>query len=488
MPEAWAGAGAAPYDNIIGSDPELVDPQGGDFRAVRAEGYGCRVFGPPVLRSVTEATPSGPPLARQGRRDVGGEITTDTLWDATEIRVVDDVTVRGGASLCIAAGSQVRFAGFHALRVLDGDLQAVGTSEQPIVFTSEQPELWHPDLGREGAWNGLAFFNVPAVRDSSRLRWCVIEYAKALPGEDWLVPAGPGGALVAGVGGAVRVAGGSPLLISHSVLRRNVAVRGGAIGIHHGARPLLVNNLLHDNRATHRASAIYISYADAVIAHSTITGNDVTAHSPAVETGAIDHVFSRPWHHGNIVWRNTTSYYWSLQIREPKAINTRYCDIEEWLGGEGCLSVEPELIGFVPAAGSPVVDAAVETGWLPARDLADAPRVLGDAPDMGAFEAGQVTAVLPIGARASLRSWPNPANPRATIALRRDGTGPVTLTVYDLRGRLVRHLGRDVSKDGEQHWIWDGRDHRGRLVAAGSYVVRATTSGGDATARLTVVR
>ncbi len=416
-------------------------------------------------------------------------IDHDTVWPAIEITVVDDVEVVAGASLTIASGTTVAFDGFHGLRVLDGDLQAIGTPDAPITFTSSEPGLWQPDLGRGGAWNGLAFVNVPAMRDSSRLRWCVIEHAKALPGDEWLVPDGPGGVLVDGTGGAVRVVGRSPLEVSHSILRRNLAQRGGAIAIHHGARPLLAGNLLHDNHATHRASAIWISYADAVVAHSTIIANEVTAESPAIETGSIDHVFARPWHVGNVVWGNATSYYWSLQIREPKAVNTRYCDIENWLGGQGCLSVDPLLETFVPGAGSPVIDAAIATPWLGTVDLAGGPRVLGPAPDMGAFEAVTATwspGELP-GVRR-LRAWPNPANPRVTLALAMTRSGRAELSVYDPAGRRVRTLMSGYLAAGEHRCSWDGCDRDGRPVAAGTYLVRATTPTGRTSTRLAVIR
>ena len=48
----WPGAGGAPYYNVIGLDPQLLDPEQGDFRlqpGSPALGYGCRVFPPPRI-------------------------------------------------------------------------------------------------------------------------------------------------------------------------------------------------------------------------------------------------------------------------------------------------------------------------------------------------------------------------------------------------------------------------------------------------------
>jgi len=414
-------------------------------------------------------------VARPGHRDVSGVISVDTVWDAADIAVTGDITVTAGASLSIAAGATVRFVGFHQLRVDDGDLQAVGTPTAPITFTSNEPQAWRPDLERVGAWNGLAFANVPAARDSSRLRWCVLEYAKALPGGPWIEPTvHHGGVLVDGIGGAVRMVGRSPLVISHSILRHNLAERGGAIGLHHGARPLLVNNLLHDNHATHRASGIYASYSEAVVMHNTFTGNDVEAFSNVIDTGCIDHVFAKPWYVGNILWGNTSSYYEDLQIREPKAHNTRFCDIEGWEGGEGCLMDDPQLEAFVPVADSPVVDAGLASAWLPARDLAGNPRLHGATVDMGAFEVVTMTGVeQPSATMRTVRAWPNPFNPRTSIGFDLPRAGTVRLTAYDQRGRRVATLLDEQRPAGSHQVTWEPRG-----LASGVYHLRLVDAGG----------
>jgi hypothetical protein len=431
-------------------------------------------------------------MARPGRLQVGGVIDQDTVWDTADIDMTADVVITAGASLTIAAGATVRADGYHQLLVEDGDLQANGTADLPIVLTSADPEAWRPDLDPTGAWHGLALVNVPAARDTSRLRWCVIEYAKALPGDPWHFPDAVGGALVDGLGGALRVVGRSPLSVSHCVLRHNLAERGGAIALHHGARPLLVNNLLHDNHATHRAGAVHISYADAVLVHNTLTANEVRSASAATETGCIDHAYARPWYVGNIIWGNLTTYCDELQIREPKAINVRYCDIEGWLGGEGCVTADPLLEQFVPAAGSPVVDAAsaaAASPWWPAVDLTGSPRLAGAAADMGAFEAPDLTAApMPMAAMIELQCWPNPANPALVIHYVLPHDDLVALRIHDPAGRVVRTLVSSRQAAGGHQARWDGRDDAGRAVASGVYLARLATSSASGSRRVTLIR
>jgi len=487
LPTAWAEAGAAPYNNVIGVDPGLRDPEGGDFTAERASDYGCRVFGRAVAAVETVEVAELVEI-RRDRLDVGGVVNVDTVWDAAVIQVTDDVTVEANATLRIAAGARVEFMGFHNLRVQDGSLQAVGTPTEPIVFTSSQPVLWNPDLTMQGAWNGLTFMNVPVRCDSSRVQWCVLECSKALPGENLRQSDRVGGTLVPGMGGAVRIVGASPVVVSHSILRRNLARFGGAVAVHYGAAPLLVNNLFTDNHATLGGAGVYASYSYPRLVHNTMVGNVTEAPSAFNHTGCVDHFHSKPLHVGSIIWGNPTSYYDNLQIKGAKAYYTRYCNVEDWVGGEGCLSVDPELDGFgpepmAPQPGSPMVDAGSvgEAGWwLSSYDLGGGTRVVGAEVDMGAYELSPVTGVdlLPAMAVIPLDCAPNPFNPRTEISWIQPRQGSVDLSIYDLRGRLVRRLVNGPVEAGRQVHGWDGKDRGGRAASSGMYCIRLRTGAG----------
>lgn len=506
----WAEAGAAPYDNISRLDPGLRDPQQGDFRADLATGYGCRVFASPgpvsSSRHAANAPPLAPPAAtvRAARHDAGGIIDKDTVWDAALVRVTADIEIIDGATLTVAPGVRVEFSGFWGLTVRDGSLQAVGAPQAPILWTSERPDLWQPDTQPQGAWNGLAFDNVPAARDSSRLRWCILEHAKALPARDDPAGdgrpaggpaaggAGRGGQLDAGCGGAVRVAGASPLVISHCILRRNFAERGGAVSVHYGASPLLVNNLWHDNHASLRGAALYASCSYPILVHNTLTANTTLA-GLYVHTGGVDHAHAKPLHVGGIVWGNPTDYYGGTQIRAAKAFYTRYCNVENWLGGEGCQTADPQLDAasvppFRPRPGSPVVDAgnaAAAMPWLPHVDLAGGPRLDGAAPDLGACEFVVVSAATPTADVAlRLTGAPNPFNPQVVLSWRQARAGEVRLTIHDARGRRVRTLASGGAPAGEVQLVWDGADARQRRLPAGVYLARLQTEAGAACLKL----
>lgn len=67
------------------------------------------------------------------------------------------------------------------------------------------------------------------------------------------------------------------------------------------------------------------------------------------------------------------------------------------------------------------------------------------------------------------QSIPNPTRHTALIRYSLDRPGPVKLRFYDAAGRLVREVPRGESAAGTHSYRWDGRDRKGRRVAAGTY-------------------
>ncbi len=74
------------------------------------------------------------------------------------------------------------------------------------------------------------------------------------------------------------------------------------------------------------------------------------------------------------------------------------------------------------------------------------------------------------GASAITSIRPNPFNPSTTIGFYLKVAGPVSLRVYDSRGKLVRTLVDGIQAAGQHDIQWDGRDQHGNHVAAGVYL------------------
>src|SRR5262249_28548527 len=66
---------------------------------------------------------------------------------------------------------------------------------------------------------------------------------------------------------------------------------------------------------------------------------------------------------------------------------------------------------------------------------------------------------------------PNPFTPSTSIRYEIAQSGPVTLSIYDLRGRKVRTLAKGQVEGGAHAVSWDGRDGAGRELPSGAYFV-----------------
>ena len=71
---------------------------------------------------------------------------------------------------------------------------------------------------------------------------------------------------------------------------------------------------------------------------------------------------------------------------------------------------------------------------------------------------------------------PNPFNPTTTVRYQIHRPGPVTLQVYDARGRRVAVLVDESLAPGHYAETWHGRDDNGYEVASGTYFIRMSTA------------
>jgi hypothetical protein len=78
---------------------------------------------------------------------------------------------------------------------------------------------------------------------------------------------------------------------------------------------------------------------------------------------------------------------------------------------------------------------------------------------------------------SSLRTYPNPFRAVTTLDYDAAGATSVSLSIYDVVGRLLRTVVDDELPAGDHTATWDGRDAQGHRVTGGTYFVRLEAGG-----------
>ncbi len=145
---------------------------------------------------------------------------------------------------------------------------------------------------------------------------------------------------------------------------------------------------------------------------------------------------------------------------------------------EPSIVMNPRLVGFSSTGGPPCIldeHPCVGDGVTP---LADAESNGGDA----------ALAQPPVIADALESARPNPFQESTEIHFSLAGSEDVSLTIYDVTGRLVRTLLHENRVAGAHMARWDGRTSQGELVPAGVYFMRLEAGSFSHTEKIVALR
>lgn len=87
---------------------------------------------------------------------------------------------------------------------------------------------------------------------------------------------------------------------------------------------------------------------------------------------------------------------------------------------------------------------------------------------------------------ALLQPWPNPGLPPLRFGFDMPAAGAVVLSIYDVRGRRLRSLRRELA-EGQPEIVWDGRDAAGKALPGGLYIARAEAGGRSASRKFVLL-
>jgi len=68
-----------------------------------------------------------------------------------------------------------------------------------------------------------------------------------------------------------------------------------------------------------------------------------------------------------------------------------------------------------------------------------------------------------------MQNYPNPFNSTTMVKYGLAAESPVSITVYDILGRIVRSIDEGTRQPGYYQVIWDGKNANGSSVASGIY-------------------
>lgn len=203
--------------------------------------------------------------------------------------VLGEITVPDGQTLTIEPGVEVVFIGHHKFNV-QGRLLAVGTQQDPILFTAED---------KNAGWHGVRFINTPSTNDTSKIIYCSLKYGKANTGSGYDRS-----------GGAIMINGFDKVLVSNSLFEFNmtsgdVGTTGGpGVCIFYGS-PIITNStFINNDGSAGSAGAIKVDFASHAIISNNIISNNTSSYGTII-CGYL--ASNQPTISGNIISNNVAT-------------------------------------------------------------------------------------------------------------------------------------------------------------------------------------
>ena len=290
-------------------------------------------------------------------------------------------------------------------------------------------------------------------------------------------------------GGGLAVVESAPTFKNVEILGNNATTTGGGIYIGVRSNPRFDRVNISENTATYYGGAGFIHD------HSRPWFNRVTIKENVCASGGGGLIINDGSNINiinSIVWGNLPDQLqlWVAPEYESSVLNVAYSDVQDgelgiglgdgilhWL--EGNMDDDPVFgeDGFELDPESQCIDAGIpyfEYDGVVWVDITP-DEYSGDNPDMGSFEYQHPVSIDPISDILPQifdlhQNYPNPFNPSTTINYDLPASGSVTLTIYDLTGRVVNTLINGDVSAGYHSVVWNAVDTQGNPLESGIYL------------------
>jgi predicted outer membrane repeat protein len=225
----------------------------------------------------------------------GGDVSGTWTPANSPYQITGGITIPDDSTLTIEPGVLVEFQGYYWLNV-QGRLLAEGTQSDTIVFTVNDTSGFHNPDTSHGGWNGIQFIDTPLSNDSSKIKYCKLQYGKAV-----------GTGLPDNNGGAIYVSNFNKLEIAHCLIMSNSAggsnsPAGGGLALY-SASIKLEENEISNNRAWD-GGAVIVFECDPVFINNQIISNHAEAGGGGVWIGGVAN--TNPKFNGDIFLDNVS--------------------------------------------------------------------------------------------------------------------------------------------------------------------------------------
>ncbi len=276
------------------------------------------------------------------------------------------------------------------------------------------------------------------------------------------------------VGGAIYAKFHSSAIIQDSRMMANTcSVVGGAVYARDFSHITFINVLIVRNSSEHAGGGVgFKNYCSPLLDHVTIADNSAAHYGAGLYSNSSATTISN-----SILWGNSATNIYFASFDDPSSVIFSYSDIDSangniqtsengtinWL--EGNISADPlfcygDSLDYTIDAASPCATADVNNAVAGAMGIGCNSLSLQDENQ------------LPLTFNIS-PPYPNPFNGTVIIPVTNMTERPVSISIYSLKGKLIRQLHSRERSSGHVAFRWNGKDESGQQVGTGIYLVRA---------------